>query len=432
MKDWPPYRAAPKLAVQECVHCGAFVRPKADQRVRWVCGECGKPVVPGLDAVRLDPKAIRALSEAGRLLTRKRTSSVWPPIGVLVFMWLGLNLTMGHIRGAAVVVAAAVFGSLAYAFRERSLEDARPIADEAWVHAAALLAQERGGLLTTSELSETTRITAFDAASLLAKLSEREGHIYIGGDQQVHYRAGEPKAHAAEPSPAPPSASPPDERAPAVLADVRAPYRVVGSDGLETCPNCARRTAALAHPQLRWVCGACGGPVIPGVDTTKLGVEATRLLREAAKAGNPKALRTFGGGALVFVILAAVFLLFSGASLTADLVFLSILSVFASVTFFTLGTRRARHMARARLVSEGAWRLALLSAVRARGGHLTAREAAQTMRIEVEDAKRLLTRLSVDRGRVHIDDAQQLHYRVDVSEPLDSEAPSASAKQANE
>jgi hypothetical protein len=186
MKDWAPYRAAPKLAIQECVHCGAFVGPKADQRVRWVCGECGKPVVPGFDAARLDPKAIRALGEAGRLLTRKRASSVWPPIGVLAFMWLGVNFSMGHIGGAAVVVGAAVFGILAYAFRERSLEDARPIADEAWVHAAGLLAEERGGLLTTRELSETTRITAFDAASLLAKLSECGGHIYIGDDHQVH------------------------------------------------------------------------------------------------------------------------------------------------------------------------------------------------------------------------------------------------------
>jgi hypothetical protein len=70
--------------------------------------------------------------------------------------------------------------------------------------------------------------------------------------------------------------------------------------------------------------------------------------------------------------------------------------------------------------------------VREHRGYLTAKELAQTTRISVPEAEQLLTRLSVDRGRVDIDDEQQLHYRVDASEPLDSDEPSASVKRANE
>ena len=207
-----------------------------------------------------------------------------------------------------------------------------------------------------------------------------------------------------------------------------APYRVAPSYGLEKCPHCGGLTAAIAHDELRWVCGACGGPVIPGVDATKLDEEATRELRAVVKARSGKALRnvllaTLISFALGFVLLPARWLALAlgAASLLV-----------AAFTSFVEGSRREKRHASAELTLLEAWTRAAAYVASARGGFITAKELGELTRISVDDAEEILTRLSVDRGRVDIGADQQLHYRVDASEPLDSEPPSASVKRANE
>jgi hypothetical protein len=183
----------------------------------------------------------------------------------------------------------------------------------------------------------------------------------------------------------------------------------------------------VAHKELLWVCGVCEGPVIPGVDATKLDAEATRALRAVAKTGSGKALlnvlfATLVSFALGFVLLPARWLVLG---LTLSL-------LVAGVISFAEGSRGEKRRASTRSTLIEAWTRAAAYVAETRGGFVTARELAELTRIPVHDAEEILTRLSVDRGRVDIDADQQLHYRVDVSEPLDSEPPSASAKRANE
>jgi hypothetical protein len=198
-----------------------------------------------------------------------------------------------------------------------------------------------------------------------------------------------------------------------------APYRVAPSYGLEKCPHCGGLTAAQPDKELRWVCGACGGPIVPGVDAAMLSDEGVRGLRRAALGA--AAARKLPVGEIIAPIACVslcYFTLGRPVAMILSLVF----------TLFAIGgyaSRREKRLANARLEVEGAWLRAAEILVGARAGYLSAKELAATTRIPVRDAEDILTRLSVDRGRVDIDADQQLHYRVDASEPLDSDPPDA-------
>ncbi len=203
------------------------------------------------------------------------------------------------------------------------------------------------------------------------------------------------------------------------------PYRVAPSYGLEKCPHCGGLTTFIEHEHLRTVCAACGVPVVRGA---KVDFEAKRLLRDASFLLAGTRLRSFVYFAVLSALVAIVFAARDVRALV-PLLFMGI--VLAIVQAVTGASRREKRIASARLALDGAWARAVAALVREKGGSMSARELAETTHISVDDAERILTRLSVDRGRVDIDADQQLHYRVDASEPLYSDA-TASARRTSE
>jgi hypothetical protein len=139
------------------------------------------------------------------------------------------------------------------------------------------------------------------------------------------------------------------------------------------------------------------------------------------EAGRVRELLSFAVGWLALASLLAVYTIVRG-SLVLAISFGPLLIPFSVLTLVGFGRRRR---ARVRVQVDDAWLQAAGRLAQSRGGALTARQLAEATHIAVPDAERILTRLSVDRGSVDIDADQQLHYRVDVSEPLDSEPPQA-------
>jgi ribosomal protein S27AE len=193
-----------------------------------------------------------------------------------------------------------------------------------------------------------------------------------------------------------------------------APYRVDESYGLEKCPHCGGLTAIAPNRHLRWVCGACGGPIIPGMDATKLDDEAKRMLARARGATSSArripileivAPLVFAGSCAMGFVLGQAMLLFLAV-------------VVLVLVFGGYATRREKGRASAKLFVEDAWLHAAGLLAEERGGYLSAQEVAARLRLPLPDAERLLTRLSVVRGRVDVGEDAQVRYRVDASEPL--------------
>lgn len=198
-----------------------------------------------------------------------------------------------------------------------------------------------------------------------------------------------------------------------------APYRVAPSYGLEKCPHCGGLTAAQRSKSVHWACGACGKPVIPGVDATKLDLQATNALLAAAEAldGGREA-----RGSFVFL---AFLVMVAAASATGFRLMSFVLGLVALFFLFRalIAAPRYRRLKAALVHIEDARLHAAAILVRERGGYISAKDLAQKTRISVSEAEQLLTRLSVDCGRVDIDADEQMHYRIDTEEPLPSEPP---------
>jgi hypothetical protein len=61
---------------------------------------------------------------------------------------------------------------------------------------------------------------------------------------------------------------------------------------------------------------------------------------------------------------------------------------------------------------DAAWARATRTLVGSSGGHITAKELAETTWISVDEAEEILTRLAAFVGRVDVDGNAELHYRV--------------------
>jgi hypothetical protein len=55
--------------LERCPHCERLTKPVESKGLRWVCGACKRPVVPTVDATRLDPETARLLREAASAAT---------------------------------------------------------------------------------------------------------------------------------------------------------------------------------------------------------------------------------------------------------------------------------------------------------------------------------------------------------------------------
>ncbi len=196
-----------------------------------------------------------------------------------------------------------------------------------------------------------------------------------------------------------------------------APYRSA-AHGLEKCPHCERLTKPQKSKGLRWVCGACRGPVVPGVDATKLDAETTRLLRETAdfatlraatrRQSRPAALLVLGGAGFVALSVREI-------DVQKPYLLAAVLSAVFAIAFFSLISpmlsEEHRHRA-AREQLNAAWVGAARTLIDSFGGHITAKELASTTSITVDEAEEILARLATVAGRVDVDRNAELHYRV--------------------
>ncbi len=178
--------------------------------------------------------------------------------------------------------------------------------------------------------------------------------------------------------------------------------------GLSLCPHCGGMTVVLPDPRFRWVCGACGGPRVPGAAGKNAPLARARVAQAAA----------FGWGA------GSIALAFTGA-LTSGMAALlwtashglgggigvlgAIFLVFAWRASARAGARRSDA---AREVKAG-WREGARTILAARGGNMTAAELAREMRIEPPEADELLTDLAAhDEAHLEIDDGD-VRFRIE-------------------
>lgn len=182
----------------------------------------------------------------------------------------------------------------------------------------------------------------------------------------------------------------------------------------DRCPHCGSQ--AVIEPKgegasLRWVCGVCGGPRMPG----GLGGEAATTALKEAKVFLSRATRS-KAASVVLAVMAAFVTLVLIAAWPAALV--------AKLVLFALAAMPAAFAARARLKAaeatekatdaEGrAWLAAAEDAVKKNPSGLTQEELAKTLKIDPARAEALLTQLAVhDRTRIDVGDDAEIRYSV--------------------
>jgi hypothetical protein len=185
----------------------------------------------------------------------------------------------------------------------------------------------------------------------------------------------------------------------------------------------AERSAPLV-----WRCGVCGGPVVPaeGLEKRDGGELASLVGAQRARAvglGWLGATLVFGSIASMAVGLALLVGLAASATPAAVLGVLALAGVVLAVL---TGRRAARANAEARAKLEDAWAHVAEEVMRARVGHVTAKELAKAMQTDESRAEKLLARLSAaGRARVEVREDADLAYR-----PESERADSAAAKRA--
>lgn len=175
------------------------------------------------------------------------------------------------------------------------------------------------------------------------------------------------------------------------------------------CPHCGGITRALPHDELRWVCGVCGGPLVPldpGDELTLLAKDALREAHEARGAATAWRLVAWatGFGAALGLGLGAVL---AWASLGA-----AIGPAIAGALLAVLALRFAGRGAKRRESARAAWERAWAAEVDELlvGGSLTPAEIARKVKVPESEIGAIVARLSAeDRVRVDVGDDAQLH-----------------------
>lgn len=169
----------------------------------------------------------------------------------------------------------------------------------------------------------------------------------------------------------------------------------------EACLHCGGVTGVSAHPELRFVCDACGGPRVPVADdrVERSGREAPLLQKARAAASARSVWRAAGIAASALLgfelLLFAVLLLVLDASVglfTAGLLTMAPVGAFA-VWALRRAKSRSRDIAPA---LDAAWVSVASDVARQAEGPLTAGGLASTLRIAESQAEELLALLEVN------------------------------------
>jgi ribosomal protein S27AE len=191
---------------------------------------------------------------------------------------------------------------------------------------------------------------------------------------------------------------------------------VRGKDGemnatpeLALCPHCGGMTVLAPDPRFRWVCGACGGPRVPGAPGKNAALAQARAALAAAFGWGAGAIALALTGALTAGLAALLFMVSQGLGIAIG-VLAAVFLLFAWRSSARAGKRRAEA---ADAVKRG-WREGARAILTARGRNTTAAQLAAIMQVDTETADELLTELAAhDEARMDIDDGS-VKYRIDA------------------
>ena len=181
------------------------------------------------------------------------------------------------------------------------------------------------------------------------------------------------------------------------------------SPELALCPHCGGMTVLAADPRYRWVCGACGGPRVPGASGKSAALARARAAQAAAFGWGAGAIALALTGALTAGLAALLFMVSQGLGIGIG-VMAAMFLLFGWRSSARAGKRR-REAADA--VKQG-WREGAKVILTTRGRDTTAAQLAAIMQVDTETADELLTDLAAhEEARIDIDDGN-VKFRIDA------------------
>ena len=184
------------------------------------------------------------------------------------------------------------------------------------------------------------------------------------------------------------------------------------------CPHCgaiARVEPKGLGAKLRWVCGVCGGPRMPG----GLGGEAALTPLREAKASETRSKR-LRASFWVFALMATFFTLVALAAWPAAFawkLFFLILAVTPTALAVRARSRAGSAMADAKEALDRAWLAAAEEVAKVSKNGVTVAELAKRLKIDPVRAEHLLTQLAVhERTRIDVDDEAEVRYSIGPEE----------------
>jgi hypothetical protein len=185
--------------------------------------------------------------------------------------------------------------------------------------------------------------------------------------------------------------------------------------GLTLCPHCGGTTVVLPDPRFRWVCGACGGPRVPGAPGKNAALARARVAQAAAFGWGAGSIALAVTGALTSGMAALLWAASHGIGIGVA-VLAALFLVFAWRASSRAGARRTE----AAQAAKDGWREGARSIVLAHGRTMTATELAREMQTDEAEADELLTEIAAnDEVRREIGDGD-VRFRV---RPLEKSTP---------
>jgi hypothetical protein len=194
-----------------------------------------------------------------------------------------------------------------------------------------------------------------------------------------------------------------------------------GLSEADRCPHCGGLTVLQESRTFRWMCGACGGPRVPGQAARSAAENAAVVpaLREARTARSAQLVAT--GLALAAVIAAALAVSVGAVAFALSHVAGFVVFPFAILfSIFAVAARRRSLARHGEMIAslDTAWIAAAEAFARTRPTGATAEELAAALYVGLPDAEVLLTRLGAHDGvRIDVGDDASLRVRVATTAP---------------
>jgi hypothetical protein len=178
-----------------CPHCGAIARvePKGlGAKLRWVCGVCGGPRMPGGVGGEDSLGPLRE-AKASQTRSKRARASFW------VFAMMATFFTLVAVAAwpaalvwklffLALAIAPTVFAVRARARAAGATVDAKEALDRAWLAAAEDVAKSAKNGVTVAELAKRLKVDPVRAEELLTQLAVHERtRIDVDDDAEVRY-----------------------------------------------------------------------------------------------------------------------------------------------------------------------------------------------------------------------------------------------------